>query len=233
MKSLSPLLSGILYTGIVIVAIIIVMNVIIPFTEKMKDKAAFESAKETMLTLDKAIQSVLKEGRYSSRVVPVEIKRGKLVIDNTTGKIWYELETEAEIISTGTKKEIGNLILASGADVSVKENNGIITMRNSYIEANFTKIGNESYFVPVNLSEIITGIRLIRENVTIHPQILIKIADIETGEGYVKPAETGDMLPSGTVIAHVVSGSLKFDLYFTLRSYADFLTVEAKNIEVG
>ncbi len=232
MKSLSPLLSGVVYTGIVIAAIAIVMGVIIPFSEKLKDRAAFEQAKETMLTIDKAIQSVLKEGRYSSRVIPVEIKRGKIVIDNSTGKIWYELETKAGIVSTGVKKKVGNLIIASGADVSVEEKGNVITMKNSYLEVNFSRIGNESSFAPVNLSEVITGVRLIRENTTLHPQIILKVSGIESGEGYVKALETGSMLPKGVVIAHLSSGSLSFDVYFTLRSYADFITVEVKNVRV-
>ena len=231
MKSLSPLLSGVLYTGIVIVSVILAMNILGPVVEKMKDRAAFEEARSFMASLDKTIQKVVKEGRYSTRVISLDFSRGKYIIDNKTNRIKYELETEAKLVSPGTMKKVGNLIIASGDDVKVEDLGNVIRMSNSYLQVNFTKIGNESSYAPVNLSQMITEIKLIKENITINPGIILKFSDVESGNGYVK-AEMGENLPVGKVIVHVKSGAMSFDVVYTLKSYADFITLSVKNVKI-
>ncbi len=232
MKSLSPILSGVLYTGIILIAIIIAMSVLGPVIDQMKDRAAFEEAKSFMLQLDKAIQAVAKEGKYSTRILTLDFSRGKYLIDNETNRIKYVLETEAKLVSPGTEKKIGNLVITSGDDVKVEDLGNVIRMSNSYLVVNFTKLGNESSFVSVNLSKIIGEIKLIKENTVISPTIVIKFGEIESGNGYVKTEEVGESLPIGKVIAHVETSTIKFDVIFTLRSYSDFITVEVNNVEV-
>ncbi len=232
MKSLSPLLSGVLYTGIVIVSVILAMNILGPVVEKMKDRAAFEEARSFMASLDKTIQKVVKEGRYSTRVISLDFSRGKYIIDNKTNRIKYELETEAKLVSPGTMKKVGNLIIASGDDVKVEDLGNVIRMSNSYLQVNFTKIGNESSYAPVNLSQMITEIKLIKENITINPGIILKFSDVESGNGYVKAEEMGENLPVGKVIVHVKSGAMSFDVVYTLKSYADFITLSVKNVKI-
>ncbi len=232
MKSLSPLLSGVLYTGIILIGIIIAMSILGPVIEQMKDRAAFEEAKSFMLQLDKAIQAVAKEGKYSTRILTLDFSKGKYLIDNETNSIEYELETEAKLVSPGTSKKMGNLIITSGRDVKVEDLGNIIRMSNSYISVNFTKLGNETNYVSVNLSEIITDIKLVKENIIISPSIVIKFGDTEKGNGYVKAEETGEMLPLGKVVAHLETSSISFDIVFTLKSYSDFITVKVENVEV-
>lgn len=232
MKSLSPILSGVLYTGIILVAIIIAINILDPVIEKMKDSAAFEEAKSFMAQLDKVIQTVAKEGKYSTRVITLDFSRGKYIIDNETNSIEYVLETEAKLVSPGTMKKMGNVIITSGRDVKVEDLGNIIRMSNSYLVINFTKLGNETNFVPVNLSKIISEIKVVRENVVFSPEVVIKFNEIENGKGYVKAEQTGEALPFGRVIAHIESSGITFDIIFTLKSYSDFIIIEAKNVEV-
>lgn len=232
MKSLSPLLSGVLYTGIVLVGIIISVNILGPVIEQMKDKAAFEQAKSFMTQLDKVIQDVAKEGKYSTRIITLDFSKGKYVIDNETNSIEYILETEAKLVSPGTMKKMGNVIITSGRDVKVEDLGNVIRVSNSYLTVNFTKLGNETNFVPVNLSKIISEIKVVRENTVLSPQVVIKFNEIETGEGYVKAEKTGEELPFGRVIAHIKTNELEFDIVFTLKSYSDFLIIEAENVKV-
>ncbi len=232
MKGLSPFLSGVLYMAIVVSTIILVVNVITPAIEEMKDKASFEQAVSTMSIIDKAIQEVMSEGKFSSRVITISVDRGKYIIDNSSNRIEYILETEADLVSPGVKKRIGNLIITSGMDVDVFVVNDTIVMRNSYLEVNFTKLGNQTNMVPINLSEIIENVTVIKENVTIKPNMTIKVSGVESGNGYVIPQEVGEELSKGVVIAHVETNAIRFDVYFTLNSYADFIAVDVRNLEV-
>ncbi len=232
MKGLSPFLSAVLYVGVVVSTIVLVVNVLVPVIEKMKDKAAFEQAIVTMSMIDKAVQQVLEEGKFSSRVLTIRVDRGKYMVDNSSNRIEYVLETKANLVSSGVKKRVGNLIITSGMDVEVYVVNDTIVMRNSYLEVNFTKLGNLSYFVPVNLSKILTNVTVIRENVSFSPNMTIKVSGIEAGNGYVIPEETGGELSKGVVIAHLETNAIMFDVYFTLNSYADFIAVDVRNMQV-
>ncbi len=232
MKGVSPLVAGIIYTLIVLVAIAITLNFVLPEIEKMKDRVAFENAKGMMRKLDEAIREVVSEGTYSSRIVTISLDRGNLIVYNGTGKIEYRLESTADIVSPGVERKIGNIIIAGGDDVTVEEKDGKIIMRNSYLEVNFTKLGNASYYVPVNVSRVIESIKLLRENTTIYPEMSIKLADIDSGNGYVAPVQTGEKLAKGEVVVHIVHNKLSFDIYFILKSYADFLVIEAKNVKI-
>ncbi|HIQ49856.1 MAG TPA: hypothetical protein EYH56_01530 [Nanoarchaeota archaeon] len=232
MKALSPLLSGVLYTGIAIVGIVLAMNILSPIIEQMKDKAAFEQAQSFLLQLDKVIQDVAKEGKYATRVITLDFSRGKYIIDNETNTIEYILETEAKLVSPGTMRKIGNVIITSGRDVKVEDLGNVIRMSNSYLVVNFTKLGNETNFVDINLSKIISEIKVIRENAVLSPEVVIKFNEIETGKGYIKAEQIGEKLPYGRVIAHISTKELEFDIVFTLKSYSDFIIIEAENVKV-
>lgn len=232
MKGVSPLIAGIIYTLIVLVAITITLSFVLPEIEKMKDRVAFENAKSMMRKLDEAIREVVSEGTYSSRIVTISLDRGNLIVYNGTGKIEYRLESTADIVSPGVERKLGNIIIAGGDDVTVEEKDGKIIMRNSYLEVNFTRLGNTSYYVPVNVSRVIESVKLLRENTTIYPEMSIKLADIDSGNGYVVPVQTGEKLAKGEVVVHIVHNKLSFDIYFILKSYADFLIIEAKNVKI-
>ncbi len=229
-KGISPLLAGVMYVAIVVVSIVIIINVVTPYIQKMKDEAAFEQAKNIMTALDKAIREVAYEGKGSTRVLPLQIKKGKLIIDNETDSIKYELETKTLLVSPNTKRKIGNLVFTANNDVDVDDFGTYIRMRNRYLEINFTKVGNASYYQPINLSELITGVKLLEENVNFVGKVITKVDyTTENGTGYVRAEETGHDLPYGRVIVHLNTSEAEFDIYYTLNSFADYLIIEGEN----
>jgi cellobiose-specific phosphotransferase system component IIB len=229
-KGVSPLLTGVLYIAIVTVAVGVVVNVVTPTIKKMEDQAAFEQGKDIIASIDKVIAEVISEGKGSTRIVPIQIKKGMISIDNTSDKIEFTIDTEALLVSPNVKRKVGNLVFASNMDVDVIDNGNYITMRNSYLEVNITKNGTQTNWEYINMSNLIMGIRLIRENKNFNGNVLIKVDDVfEDGYGYVYAEEYGYKLPKGKVIAHLNTSEAEFDIVFTLNSYSDFLTIEGRN----
>ncbi len=112
-KATSTLLSGVLYVAIISAAVILALSIEGPAVEKMQDIAATKQATDFLLNLDDMLQEVVAEGPGSSRIVPVEIKKGNLYIDSENDRIYYVLKTRADMIEPSKKRIIGSLAYES------------------------------------------------------------------------------------------------------------------------
>lgn len=223
-KAISPLLAGALYVGIVSVAILLVVQIGSPAITKMQDVAAVDQAKDALASLDKVLEEVASEGRGSTRVVPVQIKKGNIHVESANDKIYYTLDTKAEIISPRTKREIGSLFFSSNANVDVTDNGTDIIMENEHWIADFNKTGSSSGFAPLNTSFAIKHIYLKDAGNSLNARIFIRVDGSpasEAGNGYVYAQKTGRGLAKGTVIVHVNSTAADYNIYYTLESGRD------------
>lgn len=223
-KAISPLLAGALYIGIISAAIILVVEIGGPAIVKMQDVAALEQAKDALSNLDRVIGDVASEGTGSTRLVPVQIKKGNIFVESATDKTYYSLDTKAELISPRTRKDVGNMFFSSNANVEVTDSGTEITVENEHWRVVFNKTGNSSEFAPINTSALIKSIYLkdaVRYlNATISVEVDADPASA-VGNGYVYAQKTGKGLARGTVIAHVNNTAADYNLYFTLESGRD------------
>ena len=233
-KGISPLLAGAMYVAIALTAITIIVQVGNPLVKDIQDSIAIDNAKDMLATLDRTIREVSAEGRGSTRVVPIEFKRGRLIIDDDTNQIFYKIDTKVEVVSPGTRREIGNLFITANTDVSVSSNSTHFIMENDHIRAALQKIGSEADYQPINLSEIIDSVRFNigeREETDFQGSVDILIDNNATrsaGNGYTKAVAEGSGLAEGIVIAHVNNTDLEYDVRISLRS-GDFLEIKAVN----
>jgi len=232
-KGVSPLLAGALYVGIVSVALLIVVQTGSPAIAKMQDIAAVDQAKDSFAGLDKVIQDVASEGKGSTRVVPVQIKKGDITIDSANDQIEYGLDTNAEMISPRTRRAVGNLIFGANTNVKVTDNGTDIVIENEHLIATFNKTGNSTNFTDVNVGAQIKSIYVKDTNMTFDGVIHVRIDDTasnEIGTGYVRAEETGSRLARGRVIVHVNNSFADYDVYFTLESGRDhFNEISVRN----
>ena len=232
-KGVSPLLAGALYVGIVSVALLIVVQTGSPAIAKMQDIAAVDQAKDSFAGLDKVIQDVASEGKGSTRVVPVQIKKGDITIDSANDQIEYGLDTNAEMISPRTRRTVGNLIFGANTNVQVTDNGADIVVENEHIIATFNKTGNSTNYTYVNVSSAIKSIFVKDTNLTFDGAVRVRIDDTasnEIGNGYVRAEETGARLARGRIIVHVNNSFADYDVYFTLESGRDhFNEISVRN----
>ena len=132
-KATSELLGGVLFLAISLTAVIIVLSVSGPKIDIMKDTIAIEQAKDTLTSLDRIIRDISEQSPGTSRIVPIEIKKGKMIIDGENDQIYYTLDTEADVISPGTKRRIGNLWYESNTNASLREEQGRYVLENEHL----------------------------------------------------------------------------------------------------
>ncbi|MFB6294265.1 MAG: LamG domain-containing protein [Candidatus Nanohaloarchaea archaeon] len=138
-SGVSALVSLVIYTGIVVAAVGIVLNVGGPILKRMQDTAAIQSSVDTLTQLDDTIRSVAAEGTFSSRTATIRFDRGRYLFDNETGELYYQLETSSNFISSHSSFQRGPVLISADAEVSVERSsvNGVTCymMTNQYLEA--------------------------------------------------------------------------------------------------
>ena len=240
-------ISAILYILIIVVAITLILSVGIPIINEMRDKIAFNRAKDTMLNLDQHIVDIASEGEGSQRIIPIEISAGKLKVENS--QLIWEMDTGAEIVTSRSKIDIGNLVITSNANVQARTNtydteNGSFILetelgatdvvRGDTFLVNISKIGSEENWTYINTSSLINYIQY--KNNTIDGTFSFSINDNSSsafGTGYtvLVPSGNNTNLGRAKVVAHINSSYASYDLELVLESYADFIAVKVKNFE--
>lgn len=230
--------SAIIYTLVAILALVLILNTGIPILTELKDRAVFEKVKDVMLDLDKQITEIAGQGEGSQATVSFEVKEGEVKFQDN--QLIWEIETDSEIISPRSRTKIGNLIIASNANVKTIETDSHFIME-SYIQNDtfrvaFNKTGSESSWVMYNVSDIIQNISYNGNNMDGDFTFSLNnnASTVENITGYVKmtPPGNNSNLGSARITAHINSSFAEYDLVFTLGSYADFITLNVKNIEI-
>lgn len=227
--------SAVLYILIIMSAIILVIKIGVPMIEKMSDKSSFSNSKSTMLSIDKTINEVANEGEGSQRVIPVDIKDGKISIKNN--EISWEIKTKNDIMESRSDQNFGNLKISSNSNVKTFETNSSYimetTIEGDVFNVSMKKIGSESNYSNFNTSELIEGIWYNGEKLNGTFSFTIN-GDVstETGNGYtiMVPSGNNTNLGKASVVAHINSSEKEYELEFTLESFGDFLSVEIKDI---
>lgn len=227
-KAISPLIAGVLYFAIAVAGVTIVVQTGTPALTKMKDVAAIDQAKDTISNLDRIISLVSEEGRGSARVIPLQIKKGDIVVSPETDTISYEIDTQAEVVSPRTRKQIGSLLFASGASVSAYNTTSSWVIENEHLRVNITKNGTASSFAPLSTPSLVRGVYFKDGSVPVDGTVYISVDDnplSESGMGYTYAEALGSGLSRGRVVAHMNTTDAEYNVYFTLQSGSDFLEI--------
>ena len=235
-------LSGVMFLAITITAVAIVYQAGIPIVKKMQTSAMIEQMKTTFSELDELIRQIASEGTGSKRTVQLTVDSGEIVINESYDTIYWELETDAMLISPRTKQRFGNVIIGSNLNTDVYEANytrvspeiECYVMENEHLKVFIRKIGvntSESGWEDFNTSAILVAIYNKDmdewfENAELLEITIDENADSKTGNGYTIPDESDYNLPYGTVTAYINSSYLTYYINFTLESGADFLDIE-------
>ncbi len=229
--------SAIIYTLVAILALVLILNTGIPVLTEMKDRATFEKTKDIMQDLDSQITEIANQGIGSQATVSFDIKEGEIKFQNN--QLVWEIETKSEIISPRSSTKSGNLIIASNANVRTIETDDFFIME-SYIENDTfrfaaNKKGSKDNHVAFNVSQIVQNISYNGNNM--NGDFVFSLNDEQSsknGTGYIEMVPSGNNtnLGSARIIAHMDTEFAYYDLVFTLGSYADFVTVNVKNIEI-
>ena len=156
-------ISAILYILIITAVMVLVLNAGVPILKDLQDKTVFTRAKNTFLSLNQHITDISEEGVGSQRVVPIEIEKGALAVED--GALKWKLRTDAKILESGSEIALGNLYITANADVIAQKYSDYYILENSYIKAKLYRcedrnscVFNQSYvLMDLNFTDPDTG----------------------------------------------------------------------------
>jgi len=240
MKKAQLWISAVLYVLIIVAAIVIVIEALTPVIEELKDKAVYNRIKDTFLLINEYIKEVSSEGKGSQRIIPIEIQKGSLAVENN--QLIWQLGTKASILEPRTQVELGNLIVVANGDVDAYETNySTFVLKNSRVLFEFYKYGSlDSFSNQTNVSGTIVqfnGANIIKRTAFLKGKTEYNVSPSyaffvppDTGttplRGYTILPRKGSGLGKANVIAHVNSTNYEYDIVFTLESQADYLEIE-------
>lgn len=231
-KGVSPLISYALYVGIGLSAVVLALQTAIPFVENARDTSSIQNMQSELSQLEQEISSIARQGRGAQTVHDLNINRGELAIENQS--IVYSIQSNSDIISAGSKRRIGRLILSANAEASLTETtyngNECYRMQNEYIDACIHKFGDEDSFESASLDDAIEYITNTQQDITIEPTIRSMIdSDPAYNSGQIKTVainEGQDLGEAQISLLVKAPDRPKYTVTITLRSSADFLIVE-------
>ena len=219
-----------LYFLIMAGAVALVLGAGKPILDRMRDKSVFYEMKDSFTAIDKQIEDIASEGPGSQRVIPLDVRRGKLVIEDD--KLRWEMETNARLMEPRSKMELGNLIVASEIDVTTTQTSAYYLLSNSYIQANVSRYGNQTNQTTVNTSLLINWIKVGDDKIAGTFDFMIAgDSTTQNGTGWTELKQAGSSMATGSLVTHMQTSNYDYDLLFTLDSKADFLTVTIENLE--
>lgn len=241
MKAVSALISTVLLMAVVIGAISIMLSGIRPSVTALQDSVIFGKMKQSMATIDSAINTVASEADGSRRSVAIKISKGRLTVNGSSDTLIYSIETSAGGVAPRTSVEEGMLTIVSGGGVAAYRGNYTLdgnqipsyVLENSHTRIYIRAVGSRSSPAAINTSQLILAAHQKDQNVWVENMAEFSVDGQESskaGSGYTELFGEGNGLASSTVSAYVSSGYIGYYINFTLESDTDFLEIGGQTI---
>ena len=235
-KGISPLISGVIFTAIMITTISIIMGGIIPSLNEVRDTVVLDSTQESMNYLNQYIELVAQESERSQRVVPFSIEKGTFIMDsantseNDYGKLFFELETESQAVSPRSSKKIGDITFSSNTNASAIINTTEFILENEHLKVYINLSGNSTDSVAIDTSKLLKNIYFKDDSKTLFSEISDKMSFSITGvpeivTGYVDAKKLGSDLGAAEVVAYLNYLEIEYEIHFILESGTDYLKI--------
>jgi hypothetical protein len=234
------ILSGVIFLAIIISAIFLIYQTGVPVIRKMQSAAAVERMKSVFEELDEIVQQTASEGKGSKRTLHMRIDPGRVVVNSTEDSIYWELETDAGIISPRTYQRLGNMVIGANMETRGYEGNYTYSspekecyvMENEHLRVYIRKIGSASSHASYSTSDILVAVHNKDMGTWMNGTGMLGISvdfnsTSKSGTGYTSLLEPGYNLPYATVSAFMNSSYLEYYVNFTLESGADFIEIES------
>lgn len=217
---MNVMVSWVIVVMLIIGGVAFILAATAPVIEQTKTSVSAAEAENIMRQLKNSINDVSNEGLGSSRITNVpsgdwSLKQG--IIQFSAGSAPFE--PLSRIIKNGIET-------LSGADVNCKENINSYTMENSYIRIEMQKAAGA-----IDTKNNILEIESKATGKLINPadSSIIIDDDAATSKG---PA-TSELISTShkCVVHYFIDSALDYDIYYTLYSGGDFVSIDVRNIK--
>lgn len=156
-KGQSPLISAIMYLLVSILVISIVLQIGVPYLNRLRAYSEMKNIEDTMIDLDKTISIVASEGEDSQRTVSISLAEDSMDVNGTSEMITVKKDTEAKIMNPRTRKSQGNYFKGVNLGVNAYEGSvdgiSVLVLENQHIYFALRKLDSNTetkaqYLVP-------------------------------------------------------------------------------------
>jgi hypothetical protein len=232
------LISGVIFTAILILAIFLAYQMSVPIMQNMKTSAEIEQMKTVFSDIDNIIQAVVLEGTGSRRVIPLKIDYGEMVVNSEKNTVVYSANINFPYISPRTQQKIGNFRFGSNLNTVVNETeyNGIgaFIIENEHLKIYIRKIGNQTNPQTFNTEQILLGLYQKDINKWLNGSLAMAVdneTESKAGIGYSVPEEMDSGLPYGKVTVFINTTYINYYIEFILESGADFVQIRGSYVQ--
>ena len=225
-KAQSPLISSILYLLVSIMVVAIVLQIGVPYLNRLREFSEIKNIEESMKELDKTISIVAAEGTDSQRKISVTLSEDSMDINGISEMITVKKGTDARIMNPRSRKSQGNYF--KGVNLEVDAYSGTLN------DVNVLVLENEHFYLAVKkldsntemkANNLVERVRFKGAAADLNAQLDF-YADTHSGEDLNISTEfvkEGYNLGWGEIKAVVFGDGYQYNVHFRLESGADFL----------
>lgn len=247
MKGISQLISTVILFLITTTAIGIALLIGTPVIDKAKEAAIFNEAIQNVKVLDNIIREVSSEGKGSFRTLQMKVTGGEYKVNVKTNTIEFSQTIKSGILESGTFSKEGNVFIAAGTSAKAStydlDLDGTVDMVLENEIMRVALLNNATAGNTINTSRVLKFFNFKENglNITINDSAIVidNRTESSIGTGFTELVREGEHLAAAQAVIHInatnmtASSSLAnftYDVVYTLRSGADFITVKVQNI---
>ncbi len=222
----SPIISAILYMLVSIIVVSIVLQIGVPYLNRLRAYSEIKNLEETMIDLDETISIVATEGEDSQRKVSISLSEDSMDVNGESEMIFVKKETTARVMNPRSRKSQGNYFKGVSLDTdcysgTVNDLN-VLIMENQHIYFAIRKLDSNTEMKTRGVVELM---RFKGENADLNARVDF-FADSHAGANV---NISTDFVKSGynegwcEAKASVFGDGYQYEVHFRLESGADFV----------
>lgn len=233
-KGQSPLISGILYLLVSIVVVAIVLQIGIPYLNRLQEYGEIKNIEETLKSMDETISVVAAEGTDSQRKITVTLSRDSMDINGLSEMITVKKDTEAKIMNPRTRKSQGNYF--KGVNLEVDAYSGtlndvnVLIMENQHIYFAVKKLDSNT---EIKANSLVQKLQFKDQGADMNAQVNFFV-DSHSGEDLnISTAfeQSGYNQGWAEIKAAVYGNGYHYNVHFRLESGTDFVRIWISDLE--
>ncbi|MEM0360548.1 MAG: hypothetical protein QXK06_04405 [Candidatus Diapherotrites archaeon] len=231
-KGVSPLISAIIYTLVSIVIVSIVLQVGIPYLNRMQDYGEIKNLESMLKEMDKTISIVAAEGKDSQRRISINLAKESMDINGDSEMIIVNKQTSAQVMNPRSRKSQGNYFQGVNVEVDAYvgtiEDTNVLVLENEHIYLAIKKLDSNTTMKAYNL---VQKIRFKDVPADLNAKVDFYMdshagEDVNIATEFIK---SGYNLGWGEIKASIVGEGHRYNVHFRLESGADFVRVWASD----
>ncbi|MCX6802543.1 MAG: hypothetical protein NT067_05545 [Candidatus Diapherotrites archaeon] len=231
-RGVSPLISAVISMLISIVVVSIVLQIGVPYLNRLQDLGEIKNLESTLKEMDKTISIVSAEGTDSQRKISVSLAEDSMDVNGTSEMITVKKETDAQVMNPRTRQSQGNYFLGVSVEVDAYESTlndvNVLVLENEHIYLAIKKLDSNTAMKARNL---VQKVRFKDSSADLNALVDFYMDSHAGEDANIATAFTksGYNQGWGEIKASIYGTGHSYNVHFRLESGSDFIRVWASD----